>query len=169
MLSTVTMPSTTPACPCGGTSLAACCGPFIDGAAHAPDATTLMRSRYSAYVLRAEAYLRATWHASTCPPDKIVDDDEGLHWLGLEVKSALRIRQPLHQPLLQSVDQSVDQAAAKPAAPTEAWVEFVARYKIKGRAHRLHEVSRFVQEGGRWFYVDGSFPEPGQRGRSKTA
>ena len=42
-------------------------------------------------------------------------------------------------------------------------VEFVARYKVNGRAHRLHEVSRFVREAGeggmRWFYLDGSFPE----------
>jgi SEC-C motif-containing protein len=36
-----------------------------------------------------------------------------------------------------------------------AIVEFVARYKVNGRAHRLHEVSRFVREDGRWFYVDG--------------
>ncbi len=43
-------------------------------------------------------------------------------------------------------------------------MEFVARYKIGGRAHRLHEVSRFVREAGsgdvpRWYYLDGSFPE----------
>jgi SEC-C motif-containing protein len=38
---------------------------------------------------------------------------------------------------------------------THATVEFVARYKVNGRAHRLHEVSRFVQEAGRWCYVDG--------------
>ena len=42
-------------------------------------------------------------------------------------------------------------------------VEFVARYRINGRAHRLHEVSRFVREGEgaarRWFYLDGSFPD----------
>jgi SEC-C motif-containing protein len=37
----------------------------------------------------------------------------------------------------------------------QAVVEFVARYKVNGRAHRLHEVSRFVFEDGRWFYVDG--------------
>jgi len=36
-----------------------------------------------------------------------------------------------------------------------ALVEFVARYKVNGRAHRLHEVSRFVHENERWFYVDG--------------
>ena len=33
-------------------------------------------------------------------------------------------------------------------------VEFVARYKIAGRAHRLHEISRFTREDGQWFYLD---------------
>ena len=28
-------------------------------------------------------------------------------------------------------------------------------YRIAGRGHRLHELSRFVREEGRWFYVDG--------------
>ena len=70
-------------------------------------------------------------------------DDEGLHWLGLDVKSALRIRQ-------EEYDDSAD--------ADQDSVEFVARYKIGGRAYRLHEVSRFVREGGRWWYVDGSFP-----------
>lgn len=144
---TVTMPTLITACPCGGASYAACCGPFIDGCALAPDAATLMRSRYSAYVVRDAAYLRATWHASTCPIDAILSDDEDLHWLGLDVKSTLRIRQPT----LQAADQEVD-----------ACVEFVARYKIKGRAYRLHEVSRFVRENGRWWYLDGSFPARGK-------
>ena len=36
-----------------------------------------------------------------------------------------------------------------------AVVEFVARYRVAGRAVRLHETSRFVREGGLWFYVDG--------------
>ena len=58
--------------------------------------------------------------------------------------------------------QAKDQIVAKPADQDHASVEFVARYKVKGRAHRLHEVSRFVREGGRWFYLDGSFPERGQ-------
>jgi SEC-C motif-containing protein len=49
------MPTTTPACPSGGASRAACCGPYIKGDALPPDAATLMRSRYSAYVLRDEA------------------------------------------------------------------------------------------------------------------
>ena len=36
-----------------------------------------------------------------------------------------------------------------------AVVEFVARYRVAGRAVRLHECSRFVREAGRWYYVDG--------------
>ena len=35
-------------------------------------------------------------------------------------------------------------------------VEFVARYRLGGgRAQRQHEISRFVREGARWYYVDG--------------
>jgi SEC-C motif domain protein len=109
-----------------------------------------MRSRYTAYSLGIEDYLRATWHASTRPPAPILDENERVQWLGLEVKSALRLRQ---------------RKAGLPESPDADIVEFVARYKIGGRAHRLHEVSRFVREsdGGvaRWFYVDGSFPEAG--------
>ena len=39
----------------------------------------------------------------------------------------------------------------------------VARYKVVGRAFRLHETSRFIRRDGRWYYVDGEFPEPGER------
>jgi SEC-C motif-containing protein len=95
--------------------------------------------------------LRATWHPSTCPPPPIVEPNETVHWLGLEVKSTLRLRQ---------------RKANLPETPDNDSVEFVARYKIGGRAHRLHEVSRFVREiaadgdgVARWFYLDGSFPD----------
>ncbi|TXH39839.1 MAG: hypothetical protein E6Q94_00490, partial [Burkholderiaceae bacterium] len=57
-------------CPCGGPGpLAACCGRYIDAfdAMPAPDAASLMRSRYTAFVLQRADYLRATWHASTRP------------------------------------------------------------------------------------------------------
>ena len=135
------------ACPCGGPFLATCCGPFIEGAAIPPTAETLMRSRYTAYVRRDEPYLMATWHASTRPTEPIMSNEEKLQWLGLEVKSALRLRQ----------------RKAEEADPTRDTVEFVARFKTNGRARRLHEISNFVREpaegGPRWFYVDGSFPE----------
>jgi len=140
--------STAPvACPCGGPSLATCCGPYIDGAAIPQSAEALMRSRYTAYGLRNEPYLLATWHPSTRPTEPVMSDEEKLQWLGLEVKSALRLRQ----------------RKADDADLTTDTVEFVARFKTNGRAQRLHEISNFVREpaegGPRWFYVDGSFPE----------
>ncbi len=119
-------------CPCGlPLPYARCCGRWLDGAppVPAPDAEALMRSRYSAFVLQRADYLLASWHTSTRPPT--IDFEPGLHWLGLQVKAHSQ--------------QDADHAT----------VEFVARSKLGGRAHRLHETSRFVCEQGRWFYVDG--------------
>lgn len=128
-------------CPCGGSDFASCCGRYLEDGQIAPTPEALMRSRYSAYVRGNEAYLRATWEARTCPAGPILDTDPGLKWLGLEVRQA-----------------SMDEAA------NTGVVEFVARFKTGGRAQRLHEVSRFVRENGRWYYLDGQFPAqtPGQ-------
>ena len=108
-----------------------CCGRYLDDfvATPAPDAETLMRSRYSAFVLGRLDYLLATWHASTRPADLTLD--AAAKWLGLEVRS----------------HRVIDADHAE--------VEFIARYREAGRAVRLHERSRFVREAGRWFYVDG--------------
>lgn len=120
-------------CPCG-TALpyACCCGRWHEGPEHlrAPTAEALMRSRYSAFVLGRADYLLATWHPSTRPAG-LAPNEPGLRWLGLEVKR--------HEV------QDADHAS----------VEFVARSKLGGRAHRLHELSRFVREDGHWYYVDG--------------
>ena len=138
-------------CPCGGVSAIAatpgrkpttkaalaygqCCGRWLEAdATHgpfAPDAQHLMRSRYTAFVLEREAYLRATWHASHRPAQ--IEFDPGVKWLGLEVR-----------------DYQLTGADT-------AEVEFVARQKpANGPATRLHERSRFVLEGGRWLYLDG--------------
>jgi len=129
-----------PACPCGQRNtrgqplaLAACCGRYLDHDTPAPDAEHLMRSRYSAFVLQRPAYLLATWHPRTRPPDLTLEP--GTQWLGLEVKQ--------HQS----------------TGPDQAEVLFVARSRSAGsgggQAHRLQERSRFVREGGRWLYVDG--------------
>lgn len=89
-----------------------------------------MRSRYAAYVLDLRDYVLATWHPSTRPA-VVTPAPAGLRWLGLQVRR--------HEHL----------------GPDEAVVEFVARSKLGGRAQRLHEVSRFLRESGRWYYVDG--------------
>jgi SEC-C motif domain protein len=125
-------------CPCsrvGGNgrvlAFAQCCGRFLADFAGqpAPDAESLMRSRYCGYVVQDARYLLATWHASTRPSRISFEPDA--KWLGLEVK-----------------DHRV-------AGDTQAEVEFVARVRNGGRATRLHERSRFVREQGRWYYVDG--------------
>jgi SEC-C motif domain protein len=123
---------TDPPCPCGlPARLSACCGRWHAGPLQlqAPDAAALMRSRYSAYVLKRADYLLATWHASTRPPT--MDFDPAQRWLGLQVLS--------HQ-------QQDD---------THATVAFVARSKRSGRAQQLVETSRFLREAGHWYYVDG--------------
>lgn len=121
------------ACPCGGASYATCCEPYHRGAA--PEtAEKLMRARYSAYALGLTEFVHQTWYERTRPSLAELVADLGGKWLGLEVRK--------HMP-----------------GQDAATVEFVARYRIDGRAQRLHEVSRFVKEDGRWYYVDGSFPE----------
>ncbi len=90
-----------------------------------------MRSRYTAYAIGLEDYLLASWHPSTRPTRLDLNTSPQAQWIGLQVIS--------HQ------QQDIDHAT----------VEFVARYKLKGRAYRMYETSRFVREAGRWFYVDG--------------
>ena len=68
--------SALPACPCGRTDsrrralpYAQCCGRYIDHFAQcpAPDAESLIRSRYTAFVREDAAYLLATWQAAHRP------------------------------------------------------------------------------------------------------
>jgi len=116
-----------PPCPCDpNTAYSQCCKPLHEGLP-APTAQALMQSRYSAFVLGHVDYLLSTWHPSTRPPVLAL---ESTKWLGLTLKQS-----------------STTEDTAK--------VEFVARYKVQGKAYRLHETSRFVREHGRWFYVDG--------------
>ncbi len=83
-----------------------------------------MRSRYSAYVLELTSYLLETWHPDTRPASLDFEEQLKPKWLGLSVR------------------------ACDVLGTAEAMVEFVARYKVRGRAHRLQERSRFVWEGG---------------------
>jgi SEC-C motif domain protein len=113
-------------CPCGSPRLyQECCGLWHAGAP-APEAQSLMRSRYSAYVLCDERYLLATWHPSTRPGS--IPFSKNQKWLGLNV-----------------IDASITGAAS-------AEVEFIARSRVSNAAAvRQHERSRLVLGGGRWF------------------
>ena len=134
----------TDTCPCraGATlpdterlSYATCCQPWHNaghsGLGATPGAT--MRSRYTAYVLDDEDYLLATWHLSTRPE---AVSQSGVEWHGLDV--------------IRSDGAALDSTGS---------VEFRARFERSGAPLELRELSSFVQENGRWFYLDGTDPD----------
>lgn len=115
------------ACPCGShLAFNACCEPLIKGAKTASSSLELMRSRYVAYTLKDQEYLKKTW---INPPHPFTLDP-ALKWIKLEI---------LHHE---------DQAST-------GEVEFIAFYKISGRAQKLHEKSSFLKKDGQWYYQNG--------------
>ena len=115
-------------CPCGtGLTYAECCGRLHDGTASAATAEQLMRSRYSAFAVGDPAYLLATWHPRTRPATLDLDPD--VRWTGLEILAT----------------------SGGSMLATEGTVEFRASH----RGGAQHEDSRFLREGGRWYYLDG--------------
>jgi SEC-C motif-containing protein len=92
-----------------------------------------MRSRYSAFVLGLEDYLLKTWHPKTRPTALNLAEDPPTKWLGLQIKNIEVLNK------------------------TTSTVEFIARYKVAGKATRLHEKSQFECIDGHWYYLSGSY------------
>jgi SEC-C motif-containing protein len=119
-------------CPClSGLPYDACCGRLHSGVATAQTAEQLMRSRFTAFAVGAPDHLLATWHPSTRPATLELDADR--RWYRLDV------------------------VATRDGGPFDrsGVVEFVAYHRGPQGAGTQHEVSRFVREDGRWYYVDG--------------
>ena len=122
-------------CPCGsGNLLDGCCGRYHAGQP-SPSAEALMRSRYSAYVLGLVDYLLDT----TLPVQKSRLDRASISewsaqstWLGLEVESAELLG----------------------GKPEHAFVTFTARWHDATGEHSHRERSAFVQNQGRWYFID---------------
>jgi SEC-C motif-containing protein len=112
-----------------------CCAPLLAGQRRAATAEDLMRSRYCAFVVGDVDYLLASWHPDHRPAQLTLNPEQ--KWLGLKIKAT------------EAGDPEADRGE----------VEFVARYKIGGRGHRLHERSRFARMDGRWVYLDGQIFE----------
>lgn len=128
------------ACVCGsGLDYNNCCGPFHANTASAPTAETLMRSRYSAYVLRNSEYLDKTWDAGKRPA-KIDFSKETAIWQGLTILSSKK-------------GGSTDNKGV---------VEFKAFYQQDGEDCFLHEISRFIKTGSQWLYLDGVIKAAGK-------
>lgn len=128
-----------PACPCGSAQpLADCCAPYHNGNLPA-SAESLMRSRYSAYVLGLIDYLVSSTLAvqqSQLDRTAIGAWSSQSQWLGLEVQShELITGQPAH-----------------------AWVSFIAHWQDHHGEQSQHERSAFVQVQQRWYFIDPSVP-----------
>jgi SEC-C motif domain protein len=122
-------------CPCqSGKKYFACCERFITQQALPENAEQLMRSRYSAYVLKQRDYLLVSWQQAHRPRELVLD--ESIQWLGLTI---------------------IDAPAAE---GVQASVEFEARMLCKGSVEAMHERSQFVLEQGRWLYTSGEMLAP---------
>ncbi len=94
-----------------------------------------MRARYSAYVLHDHQFLLASWHPDTRPESIGFTDEQ--QWLGL----------------------TVVETGGGGGLESEGSVEFRARFQRGSDHFELHELSRFVREGGTWYYLDGQDPD----------
>ncbi|MBR7742098.1 hypothetical protein KC207_02175 [Phycicoccus sp. BSK3Z-2] len=124
-------------CPCGGApvgaSYDACCGPYVSGAAWAPTAEALMRSRYTAYDRGAGDHLFRTWHPRTRPADP--DPDDRVRWVGLRVEA------------------TEDGGADDDTGVVEFRAQWVSADDGPTRRGELHERSVFTRRAGRWMYL----------------
>jgi SEC-C motif domain protein len=122
-------------------TLDACCGPILAGAP-APTAEALMRSRYSAYVLRNYAHLHRSLDAAQRADYSETNSREwaeSARWQGLEVRGT----------------------EAGGPDDAEGTVDFVAKFHMQGQ-DRVHvERARFTREDGRWVYSGEVKPEGG--------
>ena len=120
-------------CFCGSTTpFGQCCEPILADPARAHSPGSLMRSRYTAFVLGNERHLLATWAPAT-RPDRLDLADQRARWLGLEVHS-----------------EHIDERDS-----SRGEVEFTARFIDHDQLSELREKSRFVRSDGRWYYLDG--------------
>lgn len=88
-----------------------------------------MRSRYTAYVLGLENYLLKTWHPDTRPTALNLAEEPPIMWFNLQIKHT---------------ETKHDHTAT---------VEFVAHYKVNGKAEKMHEISQFIHINEQWHYL----------------
>ena len=126
-------------CPCNSQiDYALCCQPYLDDIQIPPSPEALMRSRYSAYSRAEITYIVKTMRGKAC--DNFDEHDakkgaEKIKWIGLKI-----IHTENH-------------------TPDVGYVEFIAKFIEGHQLKFIHEVSEFHRDQGRWFYVDGRYPD----------
>lgn len=125
-------------CPCNSNQrYSDCCEPIHQNHKNAVLPEQLMRARFSAHKLNLVDFVVATYHVS-CKAEKereSIADSISLNWLRLEVLDA------------PEPDEK------------QGFVEFKAFMADSDGEHCMHERSRFVQDNGLWYYIDGEFPD----------
>jgi len=121
-------------CPCGsGRAYAECCEPYVSGAALAPTAEALMRSRYTAYAVGELDHLERTQVAGDWDRASAESWAKNSQWTGLDVVSV-------------EAGGPEDEAGV---------VEFVARFELSGVPQEHRETARFGRRDGNWVYLEG--------------
>ena len=134
---------TTALCPCQSSlSYEDCCGRFHSGNMFPETAEQLMRSRYSAFVLKNIPYIVQT----TVPSQQTLLDEKALQdwadetqWLGLEI------------------------VKTETLTKIQSAVEFKAHFQGSEQPQVHHEHSLFVKIDGRWYFVDPTVPLPSNK------
>lgn len=122
-------------CPCeSAKDYIDCCGVFISDQKIPATPEELMRSRYTAYYQMNMDYIARTQKSPAA--DNFDAEDarkwaKKTSWVGLEV---IKTEYDSHKGI----------------------VEFRAYYNINGKKNVLHEISEFIFENRRWYYVDGT-------------
>lgn len=122
-------------CPCGKPlPYEKCCGQYIDASILPPDPETLMRSRYTAFVLGKIDYLAKTMKGKAL---------KNFNFEGLESW------------LSQVTWQRLTVIKSKMKTNIHGFVWFEARYLEKDIPKMICEKSEFKKIEGKWFYIDG--------------
>lgn len=109
-----------------------CCRPFHESLKKPITAESLMRSRFTAYVMQNESYLLKTWGAAK-RPEEIDFSKENSEWTKLEILKTKKGGEK----------------------DSKGLVEFKAYYSQEGEEYVMNEISRFIKSSGRWLYLDG--------------
>ena len=122
-------------CPCSSDQpYAVCCGRYHKGKIYAPTAEALMRSRFSAYVLKEIQYIYRTWDEHNRPPLHVLREDNSQYFTQLEIISTENGK----------------------ISDKTGTVEFIASYTIENsdEIHQHHEHSYFENRKNLWVYIN---------------
>lgn len=123
-----------------GLPFAECCEPVLVDIKNAKTAEAVMRSRYSAYVLKDYNHLYESLH-----PDHRKDFDQDATKQWAEAAEWVQFE-------LMNKDENDEEG--------KATLEFAAHFKIGKEIVKHHEISTFEKIEGCWYFVNGDTVKP---------